>query len=164
MLDIIQFRQSLVRPVLQVLDTYSKAAENLLLGTAVQESRLQYLRQLGDGPACGLYQMEPATHDDIWDNYLAYQPDLRSRIEAFALPHQDRHAQLIWNLAYATAMCRIHYRRVREALPDAGDADALARYWKRHYNTERGSGTVLEFKEKYLRYVMPSDDIAAFNA
>jgi len=156
MLNIPQLRQNVVQPVLQALDAYSKAAENLLIGTAVQESRLEYLKQLGGGPACGLFQMEPATHDDIWTNYLAYQPDLRARIEAFAVPHQDRHDQLAWNLAYATAMCRAHYRRVREALPDEGDVDGLARYWKRYYNTELGAGTVSEFKDKYIRYVIPA--------
>ena len=154
MLHIPQLRQYIVQPVLRALNAYSKAAENLLVGTAVQESRLEYLHQLGGGPARGLYQMEPATHDDICSNYLAYQPDLRARIDTFVLPQHDRHDQLAWNLAYATAMCRAHYRRVREALPEEDDVDGLARYWKRYYNTEQGAGTVTEFKDKYVRYVI----------
>jgi len=156
MLHIPQLRQFIVRPVLQALNAHSKAAENLLVGTAIQERRLEYLRQLGDGPARGLYQMEPATHDDICNNYLAYQSDFRTRIEAFVLTLHDRHDQLIWNLAYATAMCRAHYRRVTEGLPNEADVDGLARYWKRHYNTDRGAGTVAEFKDKYVRYVIPA--------
>ena len=68
MLDIPQFRANIIRPVLLVIGGESRAAENLILGTALQESNLRYLRQLGDGPARGVYQMEPATHDDIWDN------------------------------------------------------------------------------------------------
>ena len=156
MLDIRQLRRYIVQPVLQALDVYSKAAENLLVGTAVQESRLEYLQQLGGGPARGLYQMEPATHDDIWANYLVYQSGLRGRIETFVLPHHDRHDQLVWNLAYATAMCRAHYRRATEGLPDEDDVDGLARYWKRYYNTEQGAGSVAEFKDKYVRYVIPA--------
>lgn len=156
MLHIPQLRQFVVRPVLQALNAHSTAAENLLIGTAVQESRLEYLHQLGNGPARGIYQMEPATRDDIWDNYLIYQPDLRGRIEAFVLTQQDRHDQLAWNLAYATAMCRAHYRRVKEALPNEDDIDGLARYWKRYYNTEQGAGTTAEFRDKYVRYVIPA--------
>lgn len=52
-----------VRPVLRVMSAWSQPAEDLVMGTAAQESRLTYLRQLGGGPALGLWQMEPATHD-----------------------------------------------------------------------------------------------------
>lgn len=158
MLNILQFRTNVVRPVLQAIGAHSQAAENLLIGTAVQESNLHYLRQLADGPARGLYQMEPATHDDHWDNYLAYRGELRGRVEAFTVPGQDRHAQLAWNLAYATAMCRVHYMRVPAPLPAPTDVDGLARYWKQHYNTPLGRGTVEEFKDKYERFVIGSGD------
>ena len=50
-------------------------AETLLLGTAKAESGLIYLKQL-KGPALGLYQNEPKTHKDTWDNYLKYKPEL----------------------------------------------------------------------------------------
>ena len=50
----------------------SQEAENLLMGTAAQESALgEYIRQLGNGPALGIFQMEPETFDDIVRNYLA---------------------------------------------------------------------------------------------
>ena len=158
MLDILQFRTNIVRPVLLALGAHSTQAEDLLVGTAVQESNLRYLRQLNEGPARGLFQMEPNTHDDIWTNYFAYQGNFRERVEAFLVPGQDRHDQLAWNLAYATAMCRAHYRRVREKLPDPGDIDGLARYWKQYYNTAQGAGTAAEFKDKYVRLVLPAGD------
>jgi len=156
MLDIAQFRQNIVRPVLTDLGLHSLAAENLVVGTAVQESNLHYLRQLGQGPARGLYQMEPRTHDDLWASYIVYRAELRRRIEAFLVKDQDRHAQLAWNLAYATAMCRVHYARVPERLPEASDVQGLARYWKQYYNTPRGRGTVAEFADKYERFIVPS--------
>lgn len=154
MLDILQFRVNIVRPVLQAVGAGGREAENLVLGTALQESNLRYLRQLGDGPARGIYQMEPATHDDIWDNYLRYRPGLHEAVSAFDVVGQDRHDQLVWNLAYATAMCRVHYRRVPEPLPGADDIPGLAGYWKQHYNTPLGRGTVDEFVEKFERYVI----------
>lgn len=149
MLHIQQFRTTVVRPVLQAVGVHSPAAEHLVLGTALQESNLHYLRQLGDGPALGLYQMEPATHDDIWQNYLAYREGLRDRVSSFLVEGRDRAEQLVWNLAYATVMCRVHYLRVPAPLPDAADIRGLAVYWKQHYNTPLGRGTPEEFVEKF---------------
>lgn len=153
MIDLAHLRDEIVRPVLVELGLHSDAAEALLLGTAVQESGLVWLRQLGGGPALGIYQMEPATHDDIWANYLAYRDELADKVARLAAPWPDRHRQLVTNLAYATAMARIHYRRVPAALPAAGDVDGLAAYWKNHYNTAQGAGTVAEFAEKYRHHV-----------
>lgn len=154
MLNIAQFRTNIVRPTLEALGAYSRAAENLVLGTALQESNLQYLRQLEDGPARGFYQMEPNTHDDIWDNFLAFRAELRARVSAFLAPDRDRIEQLVWNLAYATAMCRVHYLRVPHPLPDPGDIGAMGAYWKQYYNTVQGRGTADEFVKKFEDYVI----------
>jgi hypothetical protein len=39
-------------------------------------------------------------------------------------------------------MCRVHYLRVKEALPTENDAAGMASYWKRYYNTVLGKGTI----------------------
>jgi hypothetical protein len=65
------FLTTIIEPVLHHLTEipYDRAAAQLLLGTALKESlQLKYRRQI-QGPALGYYQMEPATHDDIWNNY-----------------------------------------------------------------------------------------------
>jgi len=142
-LDIDQFVTRIIDPALDLLKLNSLAARELLLGTALQESRLTYLVQLGKGPALGLFQMEPATHDDIWENFLAYKPELSGRIAQIE-PEYDAHA-MIGNLWYAAAMCRVHYFRAKASLPEAGDLNAQAAYWKRYYNTVRGAGTVDEY-------------------
>ncbi len=135
MINIPQFRANIVRPTLEAIGAHNRVAEDLVLGTALQESNLHYLRQLNQGPARGVYQMEPATHDDIWEDYLAFRAELRTHVSAFLAPEQGRVDQLVWNLAYATAMCRVHYLRVPHPLPDPGDIRAMGEYWKRHYNT-----------------------------
>jgi hypothetical protein len=56
------------------------------------------------------------------------------------------------NLAYAIVMARVHYLRVPSPLPDATDVPALAAYWKKHYNTHLGSGTVVKAIKKYERF------------
>ncbi len=152
MLDVPQFRELIIKPALTVVDGYSLAADELVLGTALQESRLIYIKQLGSGPALGVFQMEPATHNDIWDNYLAYREELAAKVISLAAPNGDRPSsnELIGNLWYAAAMCRIHYMRVPDALPEAGDIPGLAAYWKEFYNTFEGAGTSEEFEENWF--------------
>lgn len=153
MLDRTQFRELVIRPTLEALDLGGDAAEELLLGTALQESRLTYLKQLGGGPALGVYQMEPLTHEDIWGNYLKYRDALQDGVFGVSgmpkiIPEPEA---LIGNLTYATAMARVHYLRVPEILPMVGDLQGQARYWKQHYNTPLGAGTAEEYIENWER-------------
>ena len=148
-------RDLVIRPTLRHLDLYSQSAENLLLGTAAMESLMgRYLRQV-QGPALGIFQMEPATHADIWDNFLIYRGDLSGSVIKLTVLHRPRTEQLVWNLQYATAMCRIHYLRVPEGLPDPDDVEGLAVYWKQYYNTHLGKGTVEQFMKHYTELVEP---------
>ncbi|WP_408869698.1 hypothetical protein [Brytella acorum] len=133
-----------VRPSLKALGLWSEAAENLLVGTALAESRAAYLRQVtsaGYGPALGLWQMDPFTHNDCWLNFLngSKQATLRrvvSLMISMNLPGVD---QLATNLRYACAMARIKFYRAPAALPAASDAAALSQYHKRFYNTATGA-------------------------
>jgi hypothetical protein len=134
---------------------WSPNAVELIVMTAAHESRLEYRRQFGNGPAMGLIQMEGATHDDIWTNYLKYQPDLASKVRQTLgrgeLPVPET---LVHNDHYAAAMCRVHYRRVKPALPQLNDIDGMAAYWKRYYNTHLGAGTLEDFKSSYIGLVI----------
>jgi hypothetical protein len=128
-------RRYVIEPTLQRLGLDSEAAVMLLLGTAAVESRLGlWLRQLGGGPARGIYQMEPATHDSLWKEYLIYRTDdLAARIRTFAAPACPPVEQLEWNLAYATAMARVRYLVAPPALPAPTDFYGQAKYWKEWY-------------------------------
>lgn len=156
-----QFLEYVIRPTLKRLDHGRKdeAVENLLLGTAIVESQgLTYLHQI-NGPALSVYQIEPATHEDIWDNYLAYRPELTSKVRGFASQHWGAqgyevvHEELITNLAYATVIARIHYMRVSEPIPK--DLEGQAAYWKAHYNTAQGKGTTQHYLALYHKYHDP---------
>ena len=142
----------LARATAQPMDTTDAA--QLLLGTALAESNLQYLRQLDGGPAMGLWQMEPVTHQDIWSSFLGHRPDLAGAVRELRTREgprgeDDPTRQLIYSLPYACAMARVHYWRVPDALPPADDLEAQAAYWKQHYNTPLGAGTV----EHYIHTV-----------
>ena len=89
-LDVVQLRREVLRPTLRYLELWSPAAENLVIGTAAHESGgCRYLTQIG-GPALGLYQIEPATHDDLWTNFLAYRVELRAKTAALASVWPER--------------------------------------------------------------------------
>src|SRR3990167_7931494 len=115
-----QFRECVVRPTLKMLHPeipYSIEAEELLMLTAAHESHLgTYLKQQG-GPALGIYQMELATHGDLWKNFLKPGSLLNHRLMLLHSPALDDRENLIGNLFYATAMARVHYFRVKEPLP-----------------------------------------------
>ena len=159
-MDAKQLSELVIRPTLKKLGLYSLSAERLILGTIYQESLGRFLKQLPNGPALGLIQMEPETYHDIWTHFLAYRRDLSNRVTSLASvdslddnmrPHVN---QLISNLEFAVAMCRVHYLRARPALPAPDDIEGLGRYWKDHYNTHLGAGRVEEFVEKFPRELL----------
>ena len=164
MIDVEQFRTLVVRPVLQTLSAYSPAmntpaAENLLVGTAIQESHLTYLAQLGGGPALGVMQIEPNTHDDAWTNFINARSNLSELVLQYATGGKQGAQQLPHNLAYSVAMARIVYWRQQQPMPtDAGDLNALAQYWKDHYNTAGGAGTAQEWVTNYQNHAQKSED------
>lgn len=159
MIDVQQFRTRVVQPVLQTLGGWNSAmntpaAENLLVGTAIQESHLTYLAQLGGGPALGIMQVEPNTHDDVWTNYLAYRNDLAEVVSGFSAGTGHSADQLPWNMAYCVAIARLVYWRQPDPMPsNPEDLESLGDYWKAHYNTAGGAGTAQEWVENYQKYV-----------
>jgi len=141
-----QLKQEIVTPTLRAMGAVyaSPAAINLLTGTALVESGCAYLRQVGGGPALGLWQMEPVTHNDCWTNWLGYQANARvaAAIGAMVPAGVPDSQYLISNLRYACAMARIKYWRGVPPLPAANDALKMNQYWKSWYNTSGGSGKV----------------------
>ena len=147
--------RNLVNSVLKQLNAeikYSIHAENLILGTAAQESAYgKYTVQIGGGPALGKFQMEEATHNDIWKNFLKYKPRLAKLVLSISgLTEPDFNA-LEKNDIYACAMCRVHYFRKKEPIPTT--INGYAWYWKQFYNTSEGKGTISEFINNYIKYV-----------
>ena len=156
-MDIRQFRDFIVRPALQQINAWTLNAEQLVMATAMAESGVFYIQQIGRGPARGFFQMEPVTHDDIWERYLSRQPALLNNLKALIMRDMDLHDQLRGNHFYAAAMCRIFYLRFKELLPEAGDWQGMAVYWKKYYNTHLGAGTT----EGFLKKARPAIDIYA---
>lgn len=145
--------RKLVEDTLKQLAYYSNDAVNLVLGTIAQESAYgKYRKQLGNGPALGIIQMEPATFKDVCLNYLKYHPAIEAKIKEVAHVQVLSAADLVSNDQLAICMCRIHYLRVKEQMPVT--IEGYAAYWKRYYNTVKGKGTEAEFIRNYHLYVM----------
>jgi hypothetical protein len=133
-------KYQVIEPALMTIGLMSTTALALVTGTALVESKATYLKQMDTGPALGLWQVEPATEQDIWANYLAYQHDLAAKVRSLLAPGATT-MQLVGNLPYGAAICRIKYRRSPLALPESKDALGMATMWKTVYNTAGGAGT-----------------------
>lgn len=146
-MDVTNFRVEIVRPALQLCGLWSESAENLLIGTALVESNLNLLTQVGDGPALSFFQIEPDTYNDVL-RYL-YRSDnkkLKDRILAACMTEIFPEAKcLTWNIRLAVLIARVIYWRKSEPLPLVNDVKGLANYWKVHYNTVKGKGTIDHF-------------------
>ena len=142
--------RELITNTLRETQLYSESAVELLMLTAAVESQLGYYIKQKHGPALGIFQMEPATAQDIWENYLTYNSRLQEQVEGIHTMAYIK--ELEWDLKYAILMARIHYLRVPSALPPADDIQGLAWYWKKHYNTIKGKGTVPKAIAAYQRY------------
>lgn len=159
-IDVTDLKEQVIDPVLAHLDRVvpgmqSPSAEMLLLGTAAQESQMgRYLRQHPTGPARGIYQIEPATLQDLLNSLTQHHHDnvLSSMLEwsSPALPIVD---QLAGNLYFSTAVARVNYWRKPFSMPPA-TPEAMAAIWKQWWNTENGGGTTVEWLANYRRYAV----------
>ena len=73
--------KSIIDWTLKKIDMYSKDASALVYATGMAESKYKYLSQMGDGPAIGFFQLEPATMKDIMKNYVAYRKSILNHLK-----------------------------------------------------------------------------------
>jgi len=145
--------RQLIEKTISELGLYSYEAVELILGTCAQESAFgKYRKQIGGGPALGIFQMEPNTFNDIIENFLKYKPKLMAKIIEISNVLKLSASELVENDVLAICMCRIQYYRVKETIPL--NLEGWAAYWKKHYNTPLGKGTEQEFINNFKKYVV----------
>jgi len=153
-IDPTQLRR-LISETLTEVGLHSDSAVELLMLTAAAESNLgDYIAQ-AKGPAVGIFQMEPATYDDIYASWFRYRPEgfkevIANFVNRYVGTQRDSRT-MRYNLKYAILMARLHYLRKKAPLP-ANEPGALAEYYKMHYNTPLGKGTVDKAVTKYELY------------
>jgi hypothetical protein len=148
---------TVIRPTLNSIQDESgtklagENAEYMLLGTCIAETGDLDTRRQKNGPALGLFQMEPFTHDDLWNNYLSYRPKLRDAVlKHFNITSKPPpNAQLLEsNDSYAAIMARIRYLPAPAAMPSSTDLKGQAQYWVTYYN-RGGKGTVADYLARW---------------
>jgi hypothetical protein len=149
-----QLHDHIIKPTLEYMsgNYYSKDAAFLLLCTSAIESNCgEYIKQIG-GPALGIFQMEPKTHDDIWENCDAGYGVVGQLVINLAshdsiAPGElfDGKQDLIYSPRYACAMARLKYSMDTAPLPDRNDIKAVYSEYKRIYNTPLGASTYERF-------------------
>lgn len=151
-----QFR-TMVRNTLQAFTPipYTMKAETLLLMTAAHESvNGTYLRQRvasgADGVARGVYQMEPDTLEDHYAWMRVKRPDMLTAVEGLRAPSMPPVSSVMYNLAFATAMARIHYFRRPDVIPE--DLDGQAALAKKVFNTAAGAATWQDYRQAYRKF------------
>jgi hypothetical protein len=153
----------LTSDVLYDIGKRSNEAVDLLMLTSAQESKMGYhLYQLENGPARGIFQIEPATHKCLHENFLNYPKNeaLRKQVGLYS-SWSNAEFDLVGNVPYQIVVCRLQYFRFPERLPWRDDFNddfnyvlALAKYWKKYWNTSKGKGTVGEAVRNYYKYVL----------
>ena len=154
------FRNTVISPVLEHLSRcdvrlQSPQAQRLLTGTALVESGLIYYRQMR-GPAVSLFQIEPITFEDVYERYLPIQrPDLLGTVNQLLVPAwKSPIKQLAGNSMFACAITRVRYWMETEPLPTEDEGTmGLAHYWKDHYNSAAGAGSVEKFVRVYNKHL-----------
>lgn len=132
--SISNIRSAVIAPTLDFLGVACNAAEDLILGTLLVMSSLPQAKCSSEG--IGPYAIPPTLHIELWDHYLARSPDQASLVRGLASQHcflQNPHAELGFNLAYATAIAWAiyEYRGVTPTGP-TGLTD-LAHIWQTAY-------------------------------
>lgn len=146
------FLKDVIEPVLKDMAMDGAAAEKLLMMTACHESMgFRYRVQQG-GPALSYFQVEPNTLNDLYENYLAFRPDMQALVDVYLPEELDRLEALETDDKYACAVARMIYWRVPEALPHVTDDEGLAAYAKKYWNTEMGAATAQKYLDDYRRY------------
>lgn len=157
-----ELRSYVIKPTLLYLDDYSIAAEQLLLITAAVESDMGFHLMQNQEAGLGVYRITPRTHQAVWDKYLAFQPELASKVRGLASQReflQHPHAELATNLSYATAIAWMLYRRLNVNLPDPQDALAMADFWYCHYRL-KPTHSIDDFMIQH-RLCLPAAHLAA---
>lgn len=166
-IDANSLKEQVIKPTLLYLNEKRSAAIELLLATAAVETQLKPLSAAkeSDDSTCGmgLYNVTRQQHLDVWDNYLAFDPDLASKIRGLASQRTfltNPHDELNTNLAYATAIAWCIYKRTN--LPLTTDSTQyLASCWSRYFRHEAPPINQAKFCSIYRNLVLDTPSLAS---
>ncbi|HEY8938847.1 MAG TPA: hypothetical protein VIM59_01615 [Cellvibrio sp.] len=161
-IDVNDLRTLIIKPCLEAIGDYSETAENLLAGTAAQESLAGQQSYCDQTEGLGIYQITAAKHVETWDKYLIQFPDLASRVRGFASQQQflkHPHSELIGNLSYATVIAWMIYRANGVDTSKMAQVNNLAQLWATHFNNGTGcTRNIEDFIATYRATILAADN------
>ncbi len=115
-------REHVIRPTLEYMGAWTPDRETFLLNAAVSAPEVGLFSAKSEG--LGLFNITAAQHRDLWDRYLAFNPDLASRVRGLASQRaflSDPDSELQTNLSYCTAIAWLMQQRaggIKEQQPE----------------------------------------------
>ena len=162
MISVGQIRSLVENTCLEMGEKFaSKDAIDLVVSTGIVESRYEYIRQMGNGPARSFWQVEPASAVDNLAHYLKHRKNLMGKcakaslvdLKYWQMFDEDLWAEILEkNIAAGIIHCRLKYWRVPKKMPNTIEEQAI--YWKKYYNTEGGAGDpqhLIESAKKWIK-------------
>lgn len=128
----------------------NNVATAMLLETAAQETHLgRFLDPTPNGAGRGLCQIDEIAFQDV----IARTRDVDVYVvqKYFGVDVRGiEHRHLDYSPLLSFVLCRLFYKLIPEPFPL--DLPGRASYWKRHYNTHMGKGTVGEYIKNAQRF------------
>jgi len=148
-----QLVELVITPFLKLMHNGISGELAITMIIAHESRRGHFLKQVG-GPALGLIQMEPTTHnstwrygDSIWHNALKLGIIDKFTYNNKLMPSAQR---LIYDLQYNVFMARQRLFMKRGALPT--NIDDLSRYLKKHWNSIHGAAADMSYRDDYVKW------------
>ena len=126
-------------------------AMEFMLGIACAETALGKTTDKLESQGAGLLQFDQIGFDDALDRGVENKPHIKAILrEEFGIEWGwIKFEHLDYSPLLSFIMCRVKLMLIPEPLPELGDIEGQARYWKKHWNSELGKGTV----EHYIQSV-----------
>ena len=124
----------------------------MMLAIAAQESHCgMYFKQVGGGPARGVWQVETRSSEDVLENFVAHKNGLADLLMSMYSPVlKYAHIQ---SPLYNCAIARLILYRYPEAMPDLDDKDGMWEFYKHRYNSEYGAAEQHEWDKNWDMFV-----------
>lgn len=129
-----------IRPVSQTLGESHPIIEEILLSAATLRSFDPFASNSSEG--LGVFGISPELHRQVWDEFLAFRPDMASQVRGFASQHQfllNPDAELVTNTRYAAAIAISALEWVKPSWPLPNDALGLTQLWSELTHIEEES-------------------------
>lgn len=143
------FQEQVIVPVLSTLALKEDWIQPLLLGAAWAGGFCPWHSQ---GEGLGLYSLKADWHHQLWDGYIAFRPELASRVRGLASQQgflRSPHEELIGNTPYATAIAACGLLRHRLNKPKRQVPAAMTRCWLEATDSSRQHWQ--RYREAYAR-------------